>query len=79
MRNNDILTLLHSDSGDNERLAGEFQLSLTNSVDISILARKKGYKKTNLKEQTKVLLGEREREKEGGGGREGRKRDCLRE
>lgn len=45
------------DCGDNERLNQEFHLFLANNVDISILAKQKGYRKTNLKEQTKVLLG----------------------
>lgn len=45
------------DCGDNERLTQEFHLDLVNSVDISIVAKQKGFRKTNLKEQTKVLLG----------------------
>lgn len=49
---------LHAlDSGDNERLNAEFFIRLTNSADIALLAKRKGLKKTNLKEQTKVLLG----------------------
>eukprot|EP00026_Physarum_polycephalum_P008572 Phypoly_transcript_08660.p1 GENE.Phypoly_transcript_08660~~Phypoly_transcript_08660.p1 ORF type:complete len:409 (-),score=40.01 Phypoly_transcript_08660:102-1328(-) len=45
------------DCGDNERLRNEFHLDLVNSVDVSIVAKQKGFRKTNLKEQTKVLLG----------------------
>lgn len=45
------------DCGDNERLSQEFYITLANSVDIALLAKRKGFRKTSLKEQTKVLLG----------------------
>jgi len=45
------------DCGDNERLTQDFHLDLVNTVDVSIIAKQKGFRKTNLKEQTKVLLG----------------------
>lgn len=45
------------DCGDSERLSQEFYITLANSVDIALLAKQKGFRKTSLKEQTKVLLG----------------------